>query len=215
LDESPRVQPSFAWRLRNRLRLAEISANLAHALLARNRPTLLLAALLPGYILTTWHFGGPVIGMKSSNVLAGLIRAGFAYFIGVQMFRRFGDRPIRLPPAAGLFVFVVASYGLAWVPPTFAGPFFVLIVAPVLIRSVVALEESRWARLVGAVSFPLYATHAPISQLCFAMKVPILAAAWIALLVAAALALLWEPLTFSRRLPTPNFDNAARDVAAS
>lgn len=73
----------------------------------------------------------------------------------------------------------------------------VLIACPFLVRASLGLPRMAWAKWAGAVSYPLYATHAPLIQAARAMGLPPL----IGLVLAAAVALL-VTLVFEMRRPT-------------
>mgnify|MGYP000212266675 CR=1 FL=1 len=152
----------------------ELVANAAHGVrLARmgNRALALVAlacALGLGWAIAVAGF--PRGGFPEYHWLV-LLRVGLAYVLGILLWRLWGDRPpLRVPFAlsfAALPAYVLAVYLWPW---NFAPLAFVLLLAPLMLfGGMSARFESagaqETARLLGAISFPLYAVHYPAIDL--------------------------------------------------
>ncbi len=90
-----------------------------------------------------------------------------SYLIGILIYRRFGDEaPFRLPYALAIAGFV-GYVALVSVVPFALWPLpFIFIVAPILmIAGLGEVRQSRILRLLGDMSFPLYAVHFPVLAL--------------------------------------------------
>jgi peptidoglycan/LPS O-acetylase OafA/YrhL len=171
---------------------SEIYSNLVHVLLAKARPALLIAFFGTGYLVMTASLG-PTTGMKAAFLVPSLFRAATAYFIGVELYRRFGDTPLPVSPSVGIAGFVLAALTLPYLPAALADLSFVLVIAPLVVRSAIGLDPTRWATALGTLSFPLYAVHVPTIQLAHAFGLNLAGSAAVALVVALGVAMLWEP----------------------
>lgn len=100
-----------------------------------------------------------------------LLRVGLAYTMGILICRLWGDTPPLRVPFALSFAALPAYVLAVWIWPwQFAPLLFVVLLAPLMMfggmrarfASPAALEA---ATKLGAISFPLYATHYPAIQL--------------------------------------------------
>ena len=154
-----------AWSI-----LAELGANLAHGLFFwrwRTRWILLLAAsLIPVLCWTGMTFGDLDVGASPDTIAFGLVRAIFAYCVGIVLWRWWQDRPaIAVNPAiafAAMPVLVLLSQILpagSWI----CDIAFVLLACPLLIAGGLACKSSNGIiRWLGMISFPLYAINHPL-----------------------------------------------------
>lgn len=150
-------------------------ANTLHSLLFARSPlataaTFTACALV--YALLSIDLGQAFYGNTWLTMAFAVIRAIALYILGIYMFRFMpadGPRlrlgiPLILAPA----ILVAGGYleaGLFSVVFSFA-------IAPALVWFSLGEGESRWAYWLGALSFPLYATHKPVMHL-FAFAGPI------------------------------------------
>ena len=160
----------------------------------------MLAVCIPAYVYTTISAHEPVIGMQVTQILPSLIRALTAYFIGVGLFRKYGDTPLGSRPLFGLVGFVVVIICLGFVRADIGDLIFVLVAAPLIIRTALGLEERTWGVLLGLLSFALYAVHAPVIQLAITLGWPISVAGLASLATAVVVIFIWE-LPRSKRTP--------------
>ena len=168
----PRVFPlnGPAWSI-----FFELAANLLHVLILRRlspRALLAIAAVSAGLIVLGGFDIGLDVGSRPENFLFGLPRVLLSYSIGILLWRWWRDRPpfrIGAPLAfaamPAFFLFTVAVDGLAWQ----ANLLFIAIICPLIVAGGLQFSEaSRWAGIAavaGAMSFPLYAVHAPVMYL--------------------------------------------------
>lgn len=168
-----------AWSL-----FAEFVANATYALTRRFPTGMILCALVPGFVVVTVVQGGPRTGISMPEVLPTLISAMTTYFIGVLIFKRYGDRELRLNPMWAVIAFPAVLSVLILAPPVLAALVFALVIAPLLIRGAVGMRPKRWAALIGVLSYPLYAVHAPALQIMEHFDAPKAVAALAALSIA-------------------------------
>jgi peptidoglycan/LPS O-acetylase OafA/YrhL len=122
------------------------------------------------------------------------------YLMGILLYRRYGDTPLGGSP----IVAIAAASGML-----FAGQLVpildlaaTLIVAPLLIRASIGLKEAAWASWLGALSYPLYATHFTIIRLSILGHLPPIASAGLAISVASVLTVLFEARRKATRVNT-------------
>ncbi len=157
-----------AWSL-----FLEIAANAALAVCAarvsRLVPALLAvtAVLLVAAGITT---GTLDLGAEWRALGWGFVRVGFSFGAGVAICmarHRLAGRVPALPPLAIVAV-MVATFLLPreGVLASVAAPLVVLLLYPLLIMAAIAVEPvgiaARAARLLGLLSFPIYAVHVPL-----------------------------------------------------
>jgi peptidoglycan/LPS O-acetylase OafA/YrhL len=159
-----------AWTL-----LAELAVNLVWACAYRwlNRWTLLAWVAAAGAALCVLGLGhgGLNGGADWDSALLGLVRAFFAFPLGVLLRRRTARA---LPPAAGLLALLAAAAALYW--PGAPSPVYDLGVAILLWPAVIAVGAAGEVQgplrsaciALGAVSFAAYVTAAPLYVLVHA-----------------------------------------------
>lgn len=173
-----------AWSI-----LFELFANLLHALLLSRVRTRFLFALAFGaatiLLLHTIPIGAIATGIRSADFLAGVPRVLMAYCIGVALWR------LRLRiPAPPLAATLLLLAGLLLVPTGIGWDFaFVILFCPILIVLGTTPFGGSTATFLGALSFPLYATHFPVLELGRFAGLDASSAAAIALAVAIVVGL--------------------------
>lgn len=113
--------------------------------------------------------GGFSLGTSPRGFGGGFFRALLSYSIGIVLYRLWRDRPpFRLPQPVTLLLIPGALIALYAILPTswYGQMIFVLVICPIVIAGGLSMSPGRWAAAVGALSFPLYATHVPILHLC-------------------------------------------------
>ena len=173
----------------------ELLANLIHvALLWRlsDRVLLTLAIVLLGLLGVFARAKGDIdFGALAPAFQFTIVRSLAAYTCGILLWRHWRDKPaIKVPPAlpfVALPVLMLAPFtALGWAYDLA----FVALACPLLIAGGLRLEgAARWAALSGALSFPLYAIHAPVLRAAALAAInPVLSAL---LAVLAGIALAW------------------------
>jgi peptidoglycan/LPS O-acetylase OafA/YrhL len=173
----------------------ELFANVLHAALlwrASERVLLTLAVVLLMLLGVFARAKGDVdFGARSPDIAFTLVRSLAAYTVGILLWRHWRDEPgIRVPP---MLPFIV-------LPALMLAPFaalgwaydiaFVALACPLLIAGGLRLQgAARWAALLGMLSFPLYAIHAPVLRVARLAEIDPVIAALLALL--AGIALTW------------------------
>lgn len=148
----------------------ELVANAVHGFFAARRSNTVVALLVLlcaiGMIASLILVGFPRI-LNSTSVsmqLLVLVRVGAAYFLGVLLYRWTKDiPPIRIPWFVGLlalpvYLLVVEHYRFpGWPLP------FIFILSPLMIIAGLDLSAPRRiSKILGDMSFPLYAIHYPV-----------------------------------------------------
>ncbi len=148
----------------------ELIANAAHALVLRHLGTRALAGLAAGGLLgllwTAVWMGHIDVGAHFNEWDGALVRVGFAYVLGVLVWRVHGERQ---PGAAWAWPALIAL-PLLFAMPDFTRPYswiydvaVIGIACPLVLIGGLALRRgARLAWWSGLVSFPLYATHWPV-----------------------------------------------------
>jgi peptidoglycan/LPS O-acetylase OafA/YrhL len=163
-----------AWSLS-----VEIWGNLAYACVARSLSNKLLKILIAigavGLAMASIKNDGLNVGVSLGDAIYGYIRYAFSFPLGVLLWRLHvaGRLPrFHVPPP---LVLLIAAVLLSSLPPR--SPIFdivaVVFAFPVILIAAVANEPGRklsglfaWA---GAVSYPLYILHEPITGLLFSL----------------------------------------------
>ncbi|MCB2086650.1 MAG: acyltransferase [Sphingomonadaceae bacterium] len=166
----------------------ELVANAMHVLvLWRCRtPVVLGIAAMAGATLLWLAFDGNniALGNHSEDFLGGIARVSFAYCLGIVVYR-FGRI---LPGGAWAACFVLAT-ALISNPGELIGGFVVVgLISPILVMAAARPLSGSAARLLGAISFPLYAVHYPILEASKHYGMPPLFAASVAVMVAMLVA---------------------------
>lgn len=154
----------------------ELLANLVHVvILARlkNDALFMIAAGSLILLLISGHDSGLNVGSVPADFIFGVPRVLLSYTMGIILWRKWKDiPPIVLSPKITLLsmpLFFVATglagEGMALWPIAAA---FILILCPLLIAGGLSVPASRWTpllRVMGELSFPLYAVHVPVITL--------------------------------------------------
>lgn len=204
----------------------ELVCNSLHVVFLRHWsvPGLLVLSLSCGIALT-WgqeNWNALASGTGYHSISTGLLRAGFAYPLGIVMGRK--QHLLRsLPQTAGwaapallIATFVlpaILGFSEAFAESFARGGFVIVLVVGV--RCSVQLTDVRTMSWLGAISFPLYAIHSPVLEFAdmagraapsaFA-PVIFLGGVVIALVLAHVLSRTW--LARGIRLPAPKAKNA-------
>jgi peptidoglycan/LPS O-acetylase OafA/YrhL/putative flippase GtrA len=120
----------------------------------------------------------PEIGAILSLIPRGLS----CYVMGILLFRRWGDEPLGHHPGIAIAIFpILLNVALfnPWVELA-----TVLIAAPLVLRASLSLSDAPWAAWLGALSYPLYATHMPVIRLATLAGLPPSTALFLALAAA-------------------------------
>ena len=154
----------------------ELAWNALHIVLLRKLSTPLLLAVSCAFGCGLW-FGAAyltteAIGREYDEVIIGLVRAGFAYPLGIVLGRK--QQALRAIPQVAPWA-APALLVAAIVVPTIVGmselaaDFFAraafVVVLILGIRSQPSEQAARTLSWLGGISFPLYAIHAPIIAL--------------------------------------------------
>lgn len=159
----------------------EFLVNIVYAKVVRflNGPIILAVcggcAVVLGY--GAWTHGGIDIGGDPDTLVYGAARTGFAFFLGVGLYRlhRAGRLPVPAPLQGGRGVvlctvlllaclFVPAPHGLRWIVSLGS----VLVLVPMIVslglESRVGAEWAKPCLALGALSYPLYLIHDPLAM---------------------------------------------------
>jgi peptidoglycan/LPS O-acetylase OafA/YrhL len=189
-----------AWSL-----FLEISANAAHGLAfarMQNRTLLLLWTGSTVLFCALFFSGHSKWGYSLPWILSLAPRELSCYLMGILLFRHYRDEPFGRLPFTAIALFPVVLW-LATLNPVLEVA-ATLIAAPLIIRASLSLPNTGWAVSIGAMSYPLYATHQTFLRLMASLGVSGAAAFALALAGAALLAVLL--------LPSINFNRSARNV---
>ncbi|KMS50359.1 hypothetical protein V474_20820 [Novosphingobium barchaimii LL02] len=177
----------------------ELLANAAHSLilskLNSRALSMLIFMLLLGAVGIVYVFGGLKPGPYTQAFWLGLPRTMLSYSIGIFLFRKWRDAP----PVSIPFVATIALLPVMLTKPfaaSLAGGWFdiafVILICPTLIAGGLR-HTTSWGTWLGAISFPLYATHYPILTLAhLAGASPLVGFA--ATIVVAAMIQWWRPM---------------------
>jgi peptidoglycan/LPS O-acetylase OafA/YrhL len=173
----------------------ELLANLLHAALLWRMPDRVLVTLVAVLLVLLGIFarakGDIDFGALAPAYKFTIVRALAAYTCGILLWRHWRDQPgIKVPPALPFIALPV----LMLTPFTALGwgydLAFIALACPLLIAGGLRLQgAARWAALSGALSFPLYAIHAPVLRAAKLAGIAPVLAAMLALL--AGIALTW------------------------
>lgn len=173
----------------------ELLANVIHAALLWRLSDRVLVTLVAVLLMLLGIFarakGDIDFGALAPAMEFTLVRSLAAYTIGILLWRNWRDMPSIKVPSALPFIALpllmlapFAAFGWAY------DLVFIVIACPLLIAGGLRLESAaRWAAWSGAVSFPLYAIHAPILHAADLARIGALPAVILALL--AGIALTW------------------------
>lgn len=182
----------------------ELLANLAHGFVLwrlGTRGLIALAALcLIGLGWQVQAFGNLNLGAGAGEFLAGVLRVGFSYTLGIVLWRVWGERRVRVVAGFAALIAMPILFALPLgdqIPPWAFDLGFVAIASPlILIGGLTIRSGGQSAALVGELSFPLYATHFPMLYIGRALN---LGAAWsvLACLIMAGL-VTWVQMSWRR-----------------
>lgn len=148
-----------AWSL-----FVEIVCNVLHgAVFAKvsNMQITVLAVAAALVFIACYTTGFSVWGSKITSILWLIPRELTCYLVGIWVCRTYGDAPLGKSPALAVGAFAIALC-LASISPFLE--MLALIACPFIVRASLGLPRMQWAIWTGALSYPLYATHAPVMQ---------------------------------------------------
>ncbi|WP_181178676.1 acyltransferase family protein [Mesorhizobium sp. B2-1-8] len=169
----------------------EIIANALHgAIFARlSNARLLILAGLCGVLAAVDFEGHLHWGADIGSILWLIPRELTCYLVGIWMFRRYGDTPLRHHPVAAVVALaILLSIGSSNASFEIAA----LLACPFIVRASLALPRAQWAAWAGALSYPLYATHYPVILVAFWTGLHPAVGAVLVALVALAVTLVFE-----------------------
>lgn len=166
-----------AWSLS-----VEIIGNVIYAAVARTLSNSTLKAIAAiagaGVAIAAFRNDGLNFGVGVSDAVYGYIRFAFSFPLGVLLWRLHasGGLPkLKVPPLLILFTVAVLLSGLAPMAPAY-DVVVVLLAFPLILMAGITNEPvSRWSRLfgwAGAVSYPLYILHEPVTGLILTVVPP-------------------------------------------
>jgi peptidoglycan/LPS O-acetylase OafA/YrhL len=147
-----------AWSL-----FEEISANALHGILFAKLRIRALAALWgasASMFLILFFSGNSHWAPDLVHILSLFPRELSCYLMGILIYRLRGDEPFGNRPLAAVLLFPAVLY-VATLHPVLEVT-CTLVAAPLVMRAALAMKQSIWAALAGAMSYPLYATHQPL-----------------------------------------------------
>jgi peptidoglycan/LPS O-acetylase OafA/YrhL len=158
----------------------EFVANAGHAAAVRRLSTPLLAALVLGcgcaWAWTAGQTGNWGGGWNWATVAGGFARVGWAYGIGLLLYRLSASGRIRVPVVPAFLP--VGAAAVLLIAPTFdlgaarvVVPLFVLLPLILLLGASASITAPgrRAASWVGELSYPLYTMHPPLLLICAAL----------------------------------------------
>lgn len=161
----------------------ELFGNALHRVLRPSNKALLVIILTSGLLLTgaIYSNGSASLGNQPSTYLAGIPRLLFSYFLGVGLYRWLrDDPPFHISPVMCLAILPIVSFVQGnWLTDMA----FIVVGSPLLIIGGLRLPRIP---IIGAISFPLYATHYPVLKLFEAQhwSVPLVIAIGLAIILA-------------------------------
>ena len=180
----------------------ELLANVLHSVLLVRLGTRLLAILLlllaPALAFAAWRAGDMSFGGFQSGWYLGLLRVGYCYIAGIIIARMLdGAGPRASLPWYAILILPLFVLLLTEAAPIWLGDALTVIIAfPAILWlgafSAVPSSARPALAIIGAISYPLYATHFPIVQL-FRAFAPSESAKYLALAatILVALAIAW------------------------
>jgi peptidoglycan/LPS O-acetylase OafA/YrhL len=162
---------TVAWSL-----TVEWAANIAYAPgFARLSNLFLLSVVVAGWGLMTW-FGyhspyGWCVGWRQTDILLGFLRGIPAFCAGVLIYRCHKAQVFARLPALSVELLLTVWIAIASLPTPGPTPTFdaitVILFCPLLIVLLIRAEAKApaWCGSLGAISYPLYASHPGIVKL--------------------------------------------------
>jgi peptidoglycan/LPS O-acetylase OafA/YrhL len=158
----------------------EFFANAGHAAVVRRLSTARLAVLVLlcgcAWAWTAGQTGNWGGGWNWATVAGGVARVGWAYGVGLLLYRLSASGRIRLP-AIPAFLPITAAAVLLLAPtfdlgvPRVVVPLFLLLPLILLVaaNATITRAGSRVAAWFGELSYPLYTMHPPLLMICVAL----------------------------------------------
>ncbi len=148
----------------------ELVANLLHGFVfwrLGSRTLMAFAAVcLIGLGWQAQAFGNLNLGAGAGEFLAGLLRVGFSYTMGILLCRLWGQRELNTVAGLAALIAMPLLFGLplgSQISPWLFDFGFVAIISPLILIGGLAIRGGGWAAVIaGELSFPLYATHFPM-----------------------------------------------------
>jgi len=147
----------------------ELVANMLHAVILRRVSTgcLIIAAIAAASFLAFVGSRSTLdIGSQPSLAIFAIFRVMLSYMIGVILWRRWKDKPpYNVPPALAFAAMplLLGAGTLLGHDYWLTGMIYIILVCPLMIAGGLRLSGVQpFARLIGDMSFPLYAFHANI-----------------------------------------------------
>lgn len=201
----------------------ELVVNFAYAAIARRLSDRLLLVIVltsgVGLFVTAAIYGSLGVGWGMSNLIGGIVRAFFGFFLGVGGFRLWERRALPritapLPLLLAALPMIVVATMLPFVPRSWiVDPLVVVLLLPPLLwlTANVTLHgaTARLALFAGALSYPVYALQGPVRLVLRELVLPaqLSRLAEVSLLSLAVLLAAWLALRF--------FDEPARSLLRS
>lgn len=188
---------SAAWSI-----LAELAVNLLHATVLWRLPSralaCLIALLFPVLAAMALDWQGLDRGAGTDQLHAAIVRATFAYAIGILLWRRWRDvPPLRIPSALAFLAMptLLLAGQFLQVRAWYADVAFICL-CPLLVAGGLAYRgDGRIAAWLGAISFPLYAVNSPLLHWTRALGIGPLTGIACALILATCIAHRMKPRT--------------------
>ena len=157
-----------AWSL-----FVEIIANGLHGAIfgKLSKGALLLLWVIVSAVFCTTFLAGISHWAPGIVAIASLVpRELSCYMMGILLFRQWGDAPLGSHGGVAIAVFpllLLVAVINPWVELA-----TVLIAAPLVVRASLSLQNAQWAVWLGALSYPLYASHMPVIRLAVLAGLP-------------------------------------------
>lgn len=162
-----------AWSI-----LAELFANAFHKVGANIRTGVLAITVLALMLPLAWLSTSPKhldLGSTHATFLGMLCRVMFSYFLGVIIWRRWGERPPLHLPRWLTVIALPTFFATIWffsIDSGVADLLFIFILSPLMIIGGLQLGGGKIGQFAGALSFPLYAIHYPLIELMLKLGSP-------------------------------------------
>lgn len=185
----------------------ELVANWLHAAVFQRLSTrvLLIIAAICAAVIAPYALSHAMDIGQTETFFLGFPRVIMSYLIGVALYRWNGDRLI--VPSNWAWPLVLSFPVCVWLLGFHTAPLtelaFVLVVGPVMVLGSLSLPSSRFALVLGGMSFPLYAVHVPVLWFAISAGAPMLLAYAISIVAGLAVGVALDKncraaLTFSK-----------------
>lgn len=182
----------------------ELVANVAHALVLHRISTrglvVMALAALACFAAYAAQAGTTGLGAVPISMAGGFPRVAFSYLVGIVLFRQWRDEPSIAVSPMFAFLAMPIYFGLTAALQTsvwFVDLLFVAVACPLIMAGGLRARRCwRLAHWAGALSFPVYAFHAPVLR---AFETAGLSRLWgVPLTLAIAALALWAQAAGSR-----------------